>query len=342
MELSSFVFPGMVAALLTAGLHLFYGQLSVVCWLVIFAVPVGLVLLREWSNGGFYRGKERITGKTVIITGANTGIGKETAEDLARRGGRLILACRDVTKGNNAVQEIIRETGNNNVFCWELDLSSFKSIRKFAEKFNESEPRLDILINNAGIMMCPRMLSKDGLEMQLGVNHFGHFLLTNLLLDKLKSSSPSRIVILSSIAHLHGSINFDDLNSEKSYGRIAAYGQSKLANILHALELAKRLKGTGVTANSLHPGAVDTELARHSVTGIFRLLLTPLYSVFVKSPLQGAQTSIRLAVDPALETVSGKYFSDCKETKTSAAAQDVAAAKRLWEVSEKTTNSKYP
>lgn len=340
--MSSFVFPAFVGASMAGGVYLYHGELTAKCGLVISAVVVGLGLLREWSNGGFYRGKEKITGKTVIITGANTGIGKETAKDLARRGGRLILACRDTKKGEDAVREVIQETGNNNVFCWKLDLGSFESIREFAEKFNKNEPRLDILINNAGIMWCPRMLTKDGLEMQMGVNHFGHFLLTNLLLDKLKSSAPSRIVILSSLGHMTGSIKFDDINSEKSYGRVAAYAMSKLANILHALELTKRLKGTGVTANAVHPGAVDTELARHTVTGIWRVLSSPLYSLFVKTPLQGAQTSIRVAVDPALETVSGKYFSDCKETKPSAAAQVEADAKRLWEISEKITNSTYP
>ncbi|RUS76525.1 hypothetical protein EGW08_015718 [Elysia chlorotica] len=342
LELSGLVFPVITVLSLVACLHLYYGQLTVKSGVVISAVFVGLAIVREWSSGGFYHGTDRIPGKTVVITGANTGIGKQTARDLARRGGRIILACRDVVKGEAAAREIIRDTGNNNVFCWKLDLSSFESIREFANKFNDNEPRLDVLINNAGIMLCPHMLTKDGLEMQIGVNHFGHFLLTNLLMDKLKSSSPSRIVIVSSLAHRAGVINFEDLNSEKSYGRVSAYCQSKLANILHALELTKRLEGTGVTANSLHPGAVDTELGRYLVTGLPKVMLASILAPFVKSPAQGAQTSIRLAVDPSLETVSGKYFSDCKDTKTSAAALDENVAKRLWEVSEKITNSTYP
>ncbi|GFO11142.1 retinol dehydrogenase-like protein [Plakobranchus ocellatus] len=342
MGVSSLAFPGIVGALVLGYMYLYYGEITYTSGAVTAAVVVGLAFFREYANGGFYTGKERITGKTVVITGANTGIGKETAKDLARRGGRIICACRDMTKGEKAVQEVIEETGNNNVVCRKLDLSSFESIREFAKKFNESEDRLDILINNAGIMWCPRMLTKDGYEMQLGTNHFGHFLLTNLLIDKLKSSAPSRIINVSSLGHMTGKINFDDLNAEKSYGRHVCYSQSKLANILHCVELTKRLAGTGVTANSLHPGAVDTELQRHSVNKFLRLILDPLYQMLVKTPVQGAQTTIRLAVDPALETVSGKYFSDCKESKTSAAARDEAVAKRLWEVSEEITKSKYP
>ncbi|GFR83479.1 retinol dehydrogenase 12 [Elysia marginata] len=190
-----------------------------------------------------YQGTETIEGKTVLITGANTGIGKETARELAKRGGRIILACRNVEKGEEARKEIVEETKNEDVVVQELDLSSFESIQKFAKNFNENEIRLDILINNAGVMACPKMLTKDGLEMQIGTNHFGHFMLTNLLLNKLKACSPSRIINLSSLAHSMGTIKWDDINSEKNYGEWAAYGQSKLANILHCLELTNRLKG---------------------------------------------------------------------------------------------------
>ncbi|RUS78951.1 hypothetical protein EGW08_013292, partial [Elysia chlorotica] len=200
-----------------------------------------------------YGGRETVAGKTVVVTGSNTGIGKETVKELAMRGGRIIMACRNTEKGELARQEIVEETRNEQVVVRELDLGSLESVRNFARDFNETESRLDILINNAGVMACPKALTKDGLEMQIGTNHFGHFLLTNLLLDKLKACSPSRIVIVSSIGHAYGKINFNDLNSEKTYGEFVAYNQSKLANVLHALELSSRLKGTGVTVNSLHP-----------------------------------------------------------------------------------------
>ncbi|KAK3780063.1 hypothetical protein RRG08_061830 [Elysia crispata] len=282
-----------------------------------------------------YKGKETIEGKTVIVTGANTGIGKETVRDLAKRGGRVIMACRNMEKGEKARREIIEETQSDSVLLKELNLSSFESIQKFAKDFNETEPRLDILINNAGVMACPRAETHDGLELQLGTNHFGHFLLTNLLLDKLKACAPSRIVIVSSLMHSFGKINFDDLNSEKSYGAWTAYNQSKLANVLHALELTNRLKDTGVTANSLHPGSVNTDLQRHVKSGVLgRLFFGTLGKMFMIDAVQGAQTTLRLALDPALEQVSGKYFADCKERAASERARNEADAKRLWDVTE--------
>lgn len=286
-----------------------------------------------------YQGTETIEGKTVLITGANTGIGKETARELAKRGGRIILACRNVEKGEEARKEIVEETKNDNVVVQELDLSSFESIQKFAKNFNENEIRLDILINNAGVMACPKMLTKDGLEMQIGTNHFGHFMLTNLLLNKLKACSPSRIINLSSMAHSFGSIKWDDINSEKNYGEWAAYGQSKLANILHCLELTNRLKGTGVTANSVHPGGVNTELQRHSNRGILKVLM-PIGKLFFKTPVEGAQTTLCCALDPSLEEVSGKYFAGCKEKTPSRKAQSEADAKRLWELTEEIIRQK--
>lgn len=213
-------------------------------------------------QGGQYTKNTRIDGKTVIITGANSGIGKETAVDLARRGGKVYIACRDTKRGEDALKEIKERSESNNVHLLQLDLSSMESIRQFSKKFHELENHLHILINNAGVMAAPKGFTKDGFEMQIGTNHMGHFLLTNLLLDLLKQSSPSRIVVVSSLFHWYGRINREDLNSEKSYWRWIAYGQSKLANILFARELSKRLEGTGVTVNSLHPGAVKTGLTR--------------------------------------------------------------------------------
>ncbi|XP_035828274.1 retinol dehydrogenase 13 isoform X2 [Aplysia californica] len=297
----------------------------------------------DYSSGGRYNGEERIAGKTVIVTGANTGIGKETARELARRGGRIIMACRDLDKCEIARKEIVLETANKSVECRKLDLASFASIRAFAKLINSTESHVDILINNAGVMMCPKMLTEDGLEMQMGVNHFGHFLLTQLLLDKLKASAPSRIIFLSSLAHTRGQINFEDLNSAQEYNSRTVYGQSKLANVLCTQELAKILEGTNVTVNCLHPGVVNTELSRHlgfTQSKIGSFVFFPIKFLLLKTPLQGAQTTLRLALDPSLEKVTGKYFSDCREKEPAPQGQDAAAAKRLWAVSEAWTRVK--
>jgi retinol dehydrogenase 12 len=213
-------------------------------------------------QGGQYTKDTKIDGKVVVITGANSGIGKETAVDLAKRGGKIYIACRDVKRGEDALKEIKERSGSENVHFLQLDLASMASIHEFSKKYHQLESQLHVLINNAGIMAVPKAMTKDGFEMQIGTNHLGHFLLTNLLLDLLKQSSPSRVVNVSSMFHWYGRINKDDLNSEKSYWRWLAYGQSKLANILFTRELSKRLEGSGVTVNSLHPGAVKTELTR--------------------------------------------------------------------------------
>lgn len=302
------------------------------------AVPTYFLVIK-WAQGGVYNDNDaRIDGKVVIITGANTGIGRETALDLAKRGGRIYLACRDLVKADGARMEIIHLSGNRNVFTRKLDLTSFESIRTFADEFKKSETQLHILINNAGVMaLSSREVTSDGLEMQIGTNHFGHFLLTNLLLPMLKQSAPARIINLSSHAHKFGQMHRDDLQLEKSYTRWGSYGQSKLANILFTRELAKRLEGTGVTANSLHPGAVKTELNRH--LGMMNYLIAPLHILF-KTPKSGAQTSIMLAVDPKLEKVTGKYFADCAIAPETKLAQDDDTASWLWDVSEQITKLK--
>lgn len=280
---------------------------------------------RPWSSA------QRLDGKTVVITGANTGIGKETAIDLAKRGARVIMACRDMEKGQAALKEVVENSANENVALMKLDLSDTKSIREFADNINKDEEKLHILLNNAGVMVCPYGKTADGFEMQIGVNHMGHFLLTHLLLDLIKKSAPSRIVTVSSMAHLFGSINLDDINSEKSYDKKAAYAQSKLANVLFTRSLAKRLEGTGVTAYSLHPGVVQTDLWRH-LSGPQQFVMK-VVSPFTKSSSQGAQTSIYCAVEPSLEKESGGYYSDCAPAKCSAKAEDDDLAQRLWELS---------
>ncbi|XP_016989791.1 retinol dehydrogenase 13 [Drosophila rhopaloa] len=301
---------------------------------------IGVYLLREYMQGGRFTKKTDETGRVVIVTGCNQGIGKETVLELARRGATIYMACRDMGKCKQAQQWIIEATNNQKVYSRELDLCSMESIRNFAAGFKREQNKLHILINNAGIMDCPKMLTKDGFEMQIGVNHMGHFLLTLLLLDVLKSSAPSRIVVLSSLAHRFGRINRDDLNSEKSYDRKMAYCQSKLANILFTRELSKRLEGTGVTVNALHPGVVNTELFRNTPffgSKFGKMLIAPFIWIFIKTTKNGAQTSLYAALDPSLNNVSGLYFSDCKPKKVGSAAQYGDDDEFLWAESEKWT-----
>eukprot|EP00058_Branchiostoma_floridae_P027906 XP_002613397.1 hypothetical protein BRAFLDRAFT_118764 [Branchiostoma floridae] len=301
---------------------------------------VAFYAARKYFGGGVCYSTARLEGKTAIVTGSNTGLGKETARDLARRGARVILACRNVTKAEEAAEDIRKTTGNGNVVVLKLDLSSLASVREFAAGINEKEERLDILINNAGIMMCPQWKTEDGFEMQFGTNHLGHFLLTNLLMDKLKKCAPSRVVTVSSMGHQWGKIHFDDINLENGYEPLKAYGQSKLANILFIRELAKKLEGTEVTCYAVHPGGVRSDLSRYmpDAHGRWLALVQPLVQlgmyVVGKSPEQGAQTSLHCALQEGLESKSGLYFSDCAPIDPSPAGQDDEVAKRLWEVSE--------
>uniref|UniRef100_A0A6P4FQB5 Retinol dehydrogenase 11 isoform X1 n=1 Tax=Drosophila rhopaloa TaxID=1041015 RepID=A0A6P4FQB5_DRORH len=228
---------------------------------------VGIIAfcVRLYMQGEKFRKQTDETGKVVIVTGGNTGLGKETVIELARRGATVYMACRNIEKGDRARKEIVKETGNPNVFSRECDLSSLDSIRKFVEDFKKEQRELHVLINNAGVFWEPRRLTKEGFEMHLGVNHMGHFLLTNLLLDVLERSAPSRVVVVASKAHERGQIQKEDINSKVFYDEGVAYCQSKLANILFTRELAKRLKGTGVTVNALNPGIADTEIARNMI-----------------------------------------------------------------------------
>ncbi|XP_015218081.1 retinol dehydrogenase 13 isoform X2 [Lepisosteus oculatus] len=240
-------------------------------------------------------------------------------------------------KCEEAAREIRGDTLNRNVHARHVDLASLKSIREFVQKINQEEERVDILINNAGVMRCPSWKTEDGFEMQFGVNHLGHFLLTNLLLEKLVKSAPSRIINLSSLAHVAGEMDFDDLNWEqKKYDTKRAYCQSKLANVLFTKELARQLQGTGVTVNAVHPGVVATDLGRH--TGMHQspfssTVLGPLFYLLVKTPTQGAQPSVFLAVAEELAGVTGKYFDVLKEKEPAPQAQDAEAALKLWQAS---------
>nr|XP_020481997.1 retinol dehydrogenase 11-like [Labrus bergylta] len=248
-------------------------ELSVRAMMLLFVAVAGLgavtllVLLfsthiRSYAAGGVCMSTAPLEGKTVLITGANTGIGKETALDMAVRGARVIMACRDVDKGEEAAASIRAACPRADVEVRELDLADTCSIRAFAQKFLREVNELHILINNAGVMMCPYMKTIDGFEMHIGVNHLGHFLLTSLLIGQLKRSVHARIVVVSSLAHNFGWIRFHDLHSQGSYNSGLAYCQSKLANVLFTRELARRLKGTNVTVNSVHPGTVNSDLTQ--------------------------------------------------------------------------------
>lgn len=306
---------------------------------VIGTVAGSAVLIKNHVTGGRCPSKATIKGKTVVITGANTGIGKETARELAARGGRIIMGCRDMEKCEAAATEIRGKTLNPHVYARRLDLASMKSVREFAERIEREEKRVDVLINNAGVMRCPSWKTEDGFDMQFGVNHLGHFLLTNLLLEKLKGSAPSRVINLASLAHIVGEMDFEDLNWERrKFDTKQAYCQSKLANVLFTRELARRLEGSGVTANAVHPGVVATELGRH--TGLHQSqfsssVLSPFFSLLIKSPELGAQPSVFLAVAEELEGVTGRYYDVMTEKEPAPQALDDEAARRLWEVSSK-------
>ncbi|KAI5108382.1 retinol dehydrogenase 14, partial [Silurus meridionalis] len=284
-------------------------------------------------------------GKTVIVTGANSGIGKATAAELLRREARVIMACRSRERAESAAQEIRQQAvseagtgavaGTGELLVRLLDLASLSSVRSFCEQINKEEPRLDVLINNAGVYQCPYSKTEDGFEMQFGVNHLGHFLLTHLLLDLLKRSAPSRIVVVSSKLYKRGEINFDDLNSERGYNGASAYSRSKLANLLFTLELSRRLENTGVTVNALTPGIVRTNLGRHVHIPLLAKPLVNLASwALCKSPEEGARTSVYLACSSDVEGVQGKCFADCQEQKLLPKATDEGMSKKLWDMSE--------
>nr|GMC80743.1 short-chain dehydrogenase TIC 32, chloroplastic-like [Ipomoea batatas] len=287
------------------------------------------------------------TGLTAIVTGASSGIGAETARVLALRGVHVILAVRAVESGRKLQESIVKETPNAKVEVMELDLSSMASVRKFASEYNSSGLPLNILINNAGIMAPPFMLSQDNIELQFATNHVGHFLLTNLLLEKMKhtaheSQKEGRIVIVSSEAHrfpYKEGIRFDKINDKESYSAVYAYGQSKLANVLHANELARRLKEEGVeiTANSLHPGAIATNLLRYH--SLIDGVVNWVGKYVLKNIPQGAATTCYAALHPQVKGVRGEYFSDSNIGKQSSHAKDADLANKLWEFSCNLTNS---
>jgi NAD(P)-dependent dehydrogenase (short-subunit alcohol dehydrogenase family) len=271
-------------------------------------------------------------GKICMVTGASSGIGYVTALELARMGGRVVAVCRDPERGAAAVADIVHKSGNSDVTLLLADLSSQAAIRKLAAEFQERFPALHVLVNNAGLIVGERQVTQDGLEYTFALNHLAYFLVTDLLLDMLKASAPSRIVNVASHLAAYGVLNFDDLQGEQSYGPWVAYAQSKLANVFFTFELARRLEGTGVTANCLHPGAVGSNFGA-SGTPLLRFL-TKLAKPFLTSNERGAETSVYLASSPEVEGVTGKYFARMKPRRTSRQWDDPDVAKKLWDASE--------
>ena len=277
-----------------------------------------------------------MTGKTVIVTGANSGIGLETAVALARAGATTVLTARDPARGAAAVDTVRARSGRDDVGFEVFDLASLGSVREGAAALLERCPRIDVLVNNAGLVLSRRQETEDGLEATFAINHLGPFLLTGILLDRIKQSAPARIVNVSSTAHkgARRGLDFDDLQSERRYGGMSVYSKSKLANIYFTSELARRLEGTGVTANSLHPGTVATGYARDGDATGFLAFGVRVIKPFVLTAERGARTSIYLASSPEVADVTGAYFVRSRARRPSKVARDQGAARRLWEVSE--------
>lgn len=279
--------------------------------------------------------------KVVLVTGATDGIGKVTALELARLGAQVVLVGRNPTKGQAVVREIRTQSGNQQVELMTADLSSQAEIQHLADEFKSRYARLDVLVNNAGATFFSRLESVDGIEMTFALNHLNYFLLTHLLLDLLKASAPARIVNVSSGAHRSGRMNFADLEGKQSFGGWRAYSQSKLANVLFTYELARRLEGTGVTANALHPGFVATRFG-HNNGALANAGMKVAQSLFAVSPEKGAETNIYLAASPDVEGVSGQYFEKSRAVSSSKASYDEAAARQLWAISEQMTGIRAP
>jgi NAD(P)-dependent dehydrogenase (short-subunit alcohol dehydrogenase family) len=303
---------------------------------------------RKWSEADI----PDQSGRIVIVTGANTGIGYQTAAALAYRGAHVALAVRNLEKGNAALSRIVAANPRADVTLQQLDLSSLDSVRFAADALRTAYPRIDLLINNAGVMWTPKQVTADGFEMQFGTNHLGHFALTGLLLDQLLPVRGSRVVTVSSLGHrLRASIHFDDLQWEHRYDRMAAYGQSKLANLLFTYELQRRLAGRSrakTIAVAAHPGGTNTELTRH-----LPMIIKPAAAVFgpvlFQSPAMGALPTLRAATDPSVE--GGQYYGPegfaeqrgyPKIVQSSAQSHDEELQRRLWIVSEELTGVKFP
>ena len=285
-----------------------------------------------------------MTGQTVVVTGGNSGIGFETAAALAAMGARVLVTARNADRGRAAVAGIADRTPGAQVQLVVFDLADLSSVRRGAAEILEQAPRLDVLVNNAGLVLSERRVTVDGYEATFATNHLGPFLLTNLLLDRMRASAPARIVNVASTAHnsARKGMPFDDLQSEGRYRAMRVYGQSKLANILFTNELARRLEGTGVTANSLHPGTVRTGYGADGDARGFLSFGLKVSGPFFLSPAKGARTSVYLASSPEVDGISGQYLVKCKPRTPRTWARDPDAAQRLWRVSEELVGLELP
>lgn len=272
--------------------------------------------------------------RVAVVTGANTGIGLETARELCRAGYRVIIMARDEAKARLAITELERSTGRTDTSFIRLDLASLASVREAARAVLADAPRIDRLINNAGLILESRQVTVDGFEATFAINHLGPFLLTRLLLDRLAESGGARIVNVSSEAHRMGGVDFGDLMSERWYWSWRVYGTTKLMNILFTQALARRIESRGITSNALHPGAVGTRFASDGdMGGVMDVLMEIGRRTVLLTPAQGARTSVHLALSPSVAGTTGKYFARSKERRPSGAARDEASAERLWRVS---------
>ena len=273
-----------------------------------------------------------MAGKTALVTGGTGGIGRATAAGLAALGARVGITGRDKARTQAAATEIVRESGNPAVDAFAADMSCQAEIRALAIAVRSAYPRLDVLVNNVGGFWATRHVTADGLERTFAVNHLAPFLLTGLVLDRLKDSAPARIVTVSSNVQAAGRLNFDDLQGERTYSGQRAYSQSKLANVVFTYELARRLEGTGVTATALHPGLVRTSFSAEDPSRLSKVMI-PLLRPFMKAPARGAATSIYLASAPEAEGVTGRYFTNRRPKTSSMASYDTVTAAQLWQIS---------
>ncbi len=271
--------------------------------------------------------------KTILITGANSGLGRVSAEILAGKGAEVLLVCRNLEKAETTRREISAKTDKPNLHAYSADLSAMDDVRRLGEQVLKNHPRLDILMNNAGVLLGERRETADGYETTFATNHLAYFLLTRLLIDRLKESAPARVINVSSMVHAWGTINFDDPFMNKNYRSLPAYYQSKLANVMFTQSLARRLEGTGVTVNCLHPGVVDTGFGREG-SFIYKLSKAIARPFFYLNKEQGAQTQIHCAESPDIDGVTGKYFVKKKTVKSSKSSYRVENQERLWNLSE--------